>query len=567
MAPRLQDLLRGIGTNGELWSAVMTQYCEGVAAGATVCPAGAPHVGYPGGGALAGVWLDRTAAAPASATDHELAVEAIAAAAHFGNTTAASNRSAQYVVVSPTGTTPGGFNTVGHNWCAWHDWNRDPTLGGGAAVSPYGDIAFTNLPYLTDKGASCGMGYVNSPGTLDGISIVEGHEYAETVTDQNAGGGWYDSTGNENADKCAWIGVGAPGGAENVTLATGSFPLQATFSNDGNACLISHAIVGAQPSSDYAMSLSPAATNLPSGTSATIAVATTAAVGVAQAIALTASGLPPGVTAAFAPAVVTAGQGAVLTLTASGSATVGSYVIGVTGAASAATHSATAPLTVTASGTLPGSAPCVAVDTAGIAAWWRGDGTTSPAGPVFVGPAPTTAAHASLGFNSTNTTVLTATGVAQPTTGLTLEMWLRPSSNSGMADQPLISRWSGPGFSSASDDSHAYNLEIWSNSYIVFATDDNSTEYPIELRVAAPQLFDGSFHHLAAVWTPATITLYLDGNEIGTRASQGGQLQTGAPTPVRLGPYAGVVDEPTIWTRALSAAEIKTIASAPGTKC
>ena len=29
MAPRLQRLFRGLGTGGELWSGVMTQYCEG----------------------------------------------------------------------------------------------------------------------------------------------------------------------------------------------------------------------------------------------------------------------------------------------------------------------------------------------------------------------------------------------------------------------------------------------------------------------------------------------------------------------------------------------------------
>ena len=32
------------------------------------------------------------------------------------------------------------------------------TLSGGAVTSPYGDIAFTNLPYITDAGASCGAG-------------------------------------------------------------------------------------------------------------------------------------------------------------------------------------------------------------------------------------------------------------------------------------------------------------------------------------------------------------------------------------------------------------------------
>jgi hypothetical protein len=246
VAPRVQQMFKGIGTNGETWSGVMTQYCEGVSAGATTCPAGAAHVGYPTGGAYAGVWYDNSAAEPSQATGHAIAAEAVKAASHFGNTTATANRNAQYVIVSPTGTHPDGFNTISANWCAWHDWNGDTTLSGGAASSSVGDVAFTNLPYLPDMGTSCGQNYVNSgtAGNLDGVTIVGGHEYAETVTDQNPAGGWTDSSGEENADKCAWNGVGGTGGAQNVAFADGSFAMQATYSNDVTGCQISHAIVG-----------------------------------------------------------------------------------------------------------------------------------------------------------------------------------------------------------------------------------------------------------------------------------------------------------------------------------
>jgi serine protease len=70
-ATYLQHLFQGLGTGGEQWSGTMTQYCDGptVARGASSCtPANTPHVGYPDGGALAGVWFDGDAAAPDSAT-------------------------------------------------------------------------------------------------------------------------------------------------------------------------------------------------------------------------------------------------------------------------------------------------------------------------------------------------------------------------------------------------------------------------------------------------------------------------------------------------------------------
>lgn len=56
--------------------------------------------------------------------------------------------------------------------------------------------------------------------------MVEGHEYAETITDQNPAGGWTNTTsrtysGQENADECAWIAPGSAGGAGNVSTTAG----------------------------------------------------------------------------------------------------------------------------------------------------------------------------------------------------------------------------------------------------------------------------------------------------------------------------------------------------------
>jgi serine protease len=216
----------------------MTQYCDGptVPKGAMSCnPATTPHVGYPNAGALAGVWFDGAAAAPANATPAQLAQEAVAAAAHFGNTSPAANRYVQYVILSPSGTHPDGFGLSGSNFCAWHDYT----------TSQYGDLAYANMPYVGDLGTSCGQNFVNSgaAGLLDGFSIVNGHEYAETLTDQNPAGGWTASaTGAENGDECAWISSGQ-GASANVTMGNGAYAMQGTWSNDTTRCEISHAIL------------------------------------------------------------------------------------------------------------------------------------------------------------------------------------------------------------------------------------------------------------------------------------------------------------------------------------
>ncbi|MEY9871806.1 hypothetical protein ABH931_001279 [Streptacidiphilus sp. MAP12-33] len=247
-----QQMFKGIGTNGETWSADLTQWCDGpnVASGAVSCPSNANFIPYQSGGVLSGVWYDNAGASPAGATGNQLAQEAINAAGHFGNTTSAANRDAYYVILSPHGTDPDNYEDPNTGYCAWHDWNGDTTLTGGAATSPYGDIAFSNQPYNIDQGANCGVGFVNSPGTTDGFTMTLGHEWHEMMSDQNPAGGWTNHVsgssynGQENSDECAWLKPGTAGGAANVSFGSfGSYAEQASWSNDTNACAISHTIL------------------------------------------------------------------------------------------------------------------------------------------------------------------------------------------------------------------------------------------------------------------------------------------------------------------------------------
>jgi len=249
-----QKMFKGIGTGGETWSAELTQWCDGpnVAAGATSCPANANFIPYQSGGVLSGIWYDNAAASPSAATGHQLGVEAVNAAAHFGNTTAAANRDAYYVILSPHGTNPDDYQNPTTGYCAWHDYNGDTTLNGGAVTSPYGDIAFSNQPYNIDQGANCGVNFVNTgaAGTLDGFTMTLGHEWHEMMSDQNPAGGWTNHISSssyyqqENSDECAWLKPGTTGGAANVTFGTqGTYAEQASWSNDTNSCAISHTIL------------------------------------------------------------------------------------------------------------------------------------------------------------------------------------------------------------------------------------------------------------------------------------------------------------------------------------
>jgi serine protease len=218
----LQNFFNHVGHSSWLNSA--TQYCQGVASGTVTCPVGSAFAGNPSA-IYGGLYADNGSAAPSSPSQSQLAAEAIKAAGHFGNTSSSPNASVQYVIATSHGNNASGFGT---QYCAWHS----------STSSVDGNIAYTNLPYITDAGASCGANF-NGLGSNAGITIVEGHEMAETISDQFPNGGWLDRNGEENGDKCAWISSG-PGASASVNLNGANFPVQSLWSNATSNCVLSY---------------------------------------------------------------------------------------------------------------------------------------------------------------------------------------------------------------------------------------------------------------------------------------------------------------------------------------
>lgn len=200
MAAQLTGFYGAIG--GSKWLNSVTQYTQ----------SDGQSVGN-SKGVFAGSYVDASSAPPSHPTQSQMAAEAAAAAAHFGDYSA----NASYVVAMPHGIRPSGF---GSQYCAYHT----------ATSASGGTIAWTNLPYIPDAGYACGAGSVNTPGTLDGVTIVSGHEQGETETDPQPPTGWLDASGAENGDKCAWTGL------ENNRFA-GGYPTQPLWSNASSSCV------------------------------------------------------------------------------------------------------------------------------------------------------------------------------------------------------------------------------------------------------------------------------------------------------------------------------------------
>ena len=243
----LPRLFSGLFGASDTWGTILNQYCEGLAAGTVNCGSAGVHVQHPGSSPLGGIWDDTSAPTPAKATPAQIGDEAVKAAAHFGNTTQASNLNSIYVVASPTGADPDTYIETG--FCGWHDYASAP---GGNGVSPatsqYGNLAFVNLPYIPDRGP--GACTTLTGRLLDGIESTVTHEYAEAVTDfwpglvdptGLSGAGWNDSNGQEIGDYCATLDA-------RVTLTTGTFDLQGLWSNDKSSCVTSESGATAPPS-------------------------------------------------------------------------------------------------------------------------------------------------------------------------------------------------------------------------------------------------------------------------------------------------------------------------------
>ena len=129
-------------------------------------------------------------------------VDTSAAPSHAPKTSAILNEVCSHI----TNPVTSGYYAVyvdtprGHaGYCAWHSW-------GACNGVPVQFAFFFNL----DGDAGCDpqdTSGLHSQG-LAALANVSGHELSEARTDPR-GAGWFDSSGAENGDKCAWV-FGAP---------------------------------------------------------------------------------------------------------------------------------------------------------------------------------------------------------------------------------------------------------------------------------------------------------------------------------------------------------------------
>ncbi|MEU7856479.1 M4 family metallopeptidase [Nonomuraea sp. NPDC049141] len=142
------------------------------------------------------------------------------------------------------------------------------------------------------------------------------------------------------------------GNSSTLTLSVGSSTAQGSYqiTVTGTGSLTHTATFTLQVGTatrDFSISASPASGTVTAGSAATTTIGTTTTAGTAQAVNLTASGLPTGASATFNPASVTSGGSSTLTISTAATTPAGSYNVTVTGTGVTATHTTTYALTVT----------------------------------------------------------------------------------------------------------------------------------------------------------------------------------------------------------------------------
>jgi hypothetical protein len=238
----------------------------------------------------------------------------------------------------------------------------DGNLSNGTPHSAALFAAFNRhgIACTTDAGASTSFRGCTQPATPT-ISLTPGSNSVGVSISGSTG--VYDVYRNERGCNSGFIKA-----ANNVTstsyndtaVANGfTYFYQVTAEPSGNeACAsapstcVSVTPTGGTPTPDFSISASPSAVSIAQSASGSSTITTAISGGFNSAIALSASGLPSGVTVSFSPSSIAApGSGSsTMSITVASTATVGTSTITVTGTGGSITHTTTVSLTVTSAG-------------------------------------------------------------------------------------------------------------------------------------------------------------------------------------------------------------------------
>jgi hypothetical protein len=261
-----------------------------------------------------------------------------------------------------------------------------------------------------------------------------------------------------------------------------------------------------------------------------------------------------------------------LTLSNVQSGAAGNYSVLVSNSGNS-TNSSNALLTV-----LPPPSNCVAAPF-GVLSWWPGESNADDlvggnAGTPFNGVAFTAGkvgqAFSLSGFGA-HIRVKDAPNLRFGT-AMSVEAWINPSAIGG--DRAIVSKWDAvPGV-----DQRSYGMSLRPDGSPVFGVSPDGLSIATEVPGTAP-VPANQWTHLAAVYDGTSLRLYVNGVSNNSVAYSGGiyagiddlgigGVVGGTPAGGSIATFAGLIDEPTVYNRALSSNEVLAVYNAgAGGKC
>jgi hypothetical protein len=209
----------------------------------------------------------------------------------------------------------------------------------GCTLAP--DFALTATPASQSVVAGNGTSYT--------ATVTPSGGYSGTVT-FSVSGLPAGATGTFTPASVTASGSSTLAVATTTAVAAGTYPLTITGS-DGTlthtasvSLVVNAAVVG-----DFAISATPASQTVQAGNATSYSTTITPSGGFTGTVSLSASGLPAGASASFAPASITSGSGSsTLTVSTTAATAAGTYTLTITGTSGALSHSTTVTLVVTA---------------------------------------------------------------------------------------------------------------------------------------------------------------------------------------------------------------------------
>lgn len=177
----------------------------------------------PTSSSLGGSWVDTSAYPSGTLSDAQIQQEATKAISKNGWTANIHNNFFVFTAKGENICT--GFGCSFSSWCAYH--------------GNFGKTIYDTMPYVGTSLGTCWTGGKSPNNNVDADAVINvtSHEQMEAATDPHLNA-WYDSSGSEIGDKCAWTFGHVNADGSNVTWNGHEYIVQQEWDNHVSGCVL-----------------------------------------------------------------------------------------------------------------------------------------------------------------------------------------------------------------------------------------------------------------------------------------------------------------------------------------